>query len=200
VKLRENLKDHPIQSILTGLASLATIIGFIFLLRTEACNKESGQEKHQAVLNPTIPEEKDPALPNPDIKIKGDSSTIKVDSTGGPIPKKVEKVVSNKSFWSQERSDTPAIKDKETFFLPGEVRMSVMIFSSYSYVNVFFPGETGRSYKREELQLGEEKLFESKDCSYKFYITYLSNSNYSTTGTYVIKVWRRYEDYIEFSL
>jgi hypothetical protein len=43
--LKENLRDHPIQSILTALASVATIAGFIFLLRNESCKKNTEEKK-----------------------------------------------------------------------------------------------------------------------------------------------------------
>jgi hypothetical protein len=43
--LRENLKDHPGQSILTALASVATIWSFIFLFRSESCRRKVEEKK-----------------------------------------------------------------------------------------------------------------------------------------------------------
>jgi len=189
--LRENLKDHPIQSILTGLASLATIIGFIFILRTESCNKKIEQDKSQTELKSTT--HKDIiTLQNP--VIKNDSSTIKEDSIikKEKIATQEKKILPKANNWILEKSYTQNIREHETFFLQGEVRISVMIFSDYSYVNVFFPGEAGKSYKREELQLGEEKLFESTNFPYKFNITYLSSNVSSNQGSYQIKVLRKH--------
>jgi len=39
--LREYLKDHPVQSILTALGSIATIVGFIIVV----LNKSSGEKQ-----------------------------------------------------------------------------------------------------------------------------------------------------------
>jgi hypothetical protein len=49
-KLRDYLKDHPILTILTALASLVTIIGFFSILKTEYApskNNEPGSVKYQ---------------------------------------------------------------------------------------------------------------------------------------------------------
>jgi hypothetical protein len=42
--IRERLKDHPIQSILTALASIATIVALFFAIRADSCNQTKSKE------------------------------------------------------------------------------------------------------------------------------------------------------------
>lgn len=53
--LRENLKDHPVQSILTALASITTILGFFFALKLNGCENKS-VEQAKTVTSDTLTE------------------------------------------------------------------------------------------------------------------------------------------------
>jgi hypothetical protein len=49
-KITDKLKDHPIQSILTGLASVATILGFLMVFKAEG-SKTNTQNLQPGMYN-----------------------------------------------------------------------------------------------------------------------------------------------------